>query len=46
MINVPVFDNSGSQLEEVSLPEEKFGGKVRRELLRETIIMHEENHRG
>ncbi len=45
MINVPVFNNSGSQLEDVSLPEEKFGGKVRRELLRDTIIMHEANHR-
>ncbi len=45
MIKVPVFDNSGKPLESVSLPEERFGGKVRRELLRDTIIMHEANHR-
>ncbi len=45
MINVQVFDNSGSPLEELSFSEEKFGGKVRRELLRDTIIMHEANHR-
>ncbi len=45
MIKVQVFDNSGNPLEDVSLPEERFGGKVRRELLRDTIIMHEANHR-
>ena len=45
MINVPVFDSSGSPLEDVSLFEERFGGKVRRELLRDAIIMHEANHR-
>jgi large subunit ribosomal protein L4 len=45
MINVPVFDSNGSPLEDVSLPEERFGGKVRRELLRDAIIMHEANHR-
>ncbi|MHC4138376.1 MAG: 50S ribosomal protein L4 [Planctomycetota bacterium] len=45
MINVQVFDNSGNPLEDISLSEEKFGGKVRRELLRDTIIMHEANHR-
>jgi len=45
MIKVPVFDNNGKSLESVSLPEERFGGKVRRELLRDAIIMHEANHR-
>ncbi len=45
MIKVPVFDNSGKALESVSLPEERFGGNVRRELLRDAIIMHEANHR-
>ncbi len=45
MIKVPVFDSNGSPLEDVSLPEERFGGKVRRELLRDAIIMHEANHR-
>ena len=45
MIKVPVFDNSGKHLESVSFPEERFGGKVRRELLRDAIIMHEANHR-
>ncbi|KHE90783.1 50S ribosomal protein L4 [Candidatus Brocadiaceae bacterium S225] len=45
MIKVPVFDNSGNSLEDVTLSEETFGGKVRRELLRDTIIMHEANHR-
>lgn len=45
MINIQVFDNSGNPLEDLSLPEERFGGKVRRGLLRDTIIMHEANHR-
>ena len=45
MIKVQVFDNSGNPLEDISLPEERFGGKVRRELLRDAIIMHEANHR-
>ncbi len=45
MIKVPVFDSSGNPLEDVSLPEESFGGKVRKELLRDVIIMHEANHR-
>ena len=45
MIKVPVFDSNGSPLEDVSLPEDRFGGKVRRELLRDAIIMHEANHR-
>lgn len=45
MIKVPVFDSSGNPLENTSLPEERFGGKVRKELLRDVIIMHEANHR-
>ena len=45
MIKVPVFDSSGNPLESTSLPEERFGGKVHRELLRDVIIMHEANHR-
>lgn len=45
MIKVPVFDSSGKSLEDVSVPEERFGGEVRRELLRDAIIMHEANHR-
>ena len=45
MINVPVYDSSGNPLENTSLPEERFGGKVHRELLRDVVIMHEANHR-
>ena len=45
MIKVPVFDSSGNPLENAALPEEIFGGKVRRELLRDVIIMHKANHR-
>ncbi len=45
MIKVPVYDNSGKPLESIDLPEERFGSKVRRELLRDAIIMHEANHR-
>ena len=45
MIKVQVFDNSGKSIEDISFPEERFGGKVRRELLRDAIIMHEANHR-
>jgi large subunit ribosomal protein L4 len=45
MIKVPVFDSGGNPLENTSLPEERFGGKVRKELLRDVIIMHEANRR-
>lgn len=45
MINVPVYDSSGNPLEDTSLPEEKFGDKVHRELLRDVVIMHEANYR-
>ncbi len=45
MLNVPVFDSDGNPLENASLPEERFGGKVRTALLRDVIIMHEANHR-
>lgn len=45
MIKVPLFDSNGNALEDESLPEERFGGKVRNTLLRDTIIMHEANHR-
>ncbi len=45
MINVPVFDNDGNPLEDASLPEERFGSKVRMALLRDVVIMHEANHR-
>ncbi len=45
MITVQVFDSNGGSLEDVSLPEDSFGGKVRKELLRDVILMHEANHR-
>ncbi len=45
MINVPVFDSDGNPLENTSLQEERFGGKVRMALLRDVVIMHEANHR-
>ena len=40
-----MFDDNGSLLEKVSLPEESFGGKVHKVLLRDAIIMYEANRR-
>lgn len=45
MIEVPMFDNNGNLLEKVLLPEDVFGKKVRKELLRDAVIMYEANRR-
>ncbi len=45
MLEVPVFDSNGSLLEKASLPEEQFGGKVHKVLLRDAIVMYEARKR-
>jgi large subunit ribosomal protein L4 len=45
MLEIPMFDSNGSLLEKVPLSEESFGGKVRKVLLRDAIIMYEANRR-
>lgn len=45
MLEIPMFDGNGSLLEEVPVSEESFGGKVRKVLLRDAIIMYEANRR-
>ncbi len=45
MLEIPMFDGNGSLLEKVPLSEESFGGKVRKVLLRDAIIMYEANRR-
>jgi large subunit ribosomal protein L4 len=45
MLEIPMFDGNGSLLEKIPLSEESFGGKVRKVLLRDAIIMYETNRR-
>lgn len=45
MLEISMFDGNGSLLEKVPLSEESFGGKVRKVLLRDAIIMYETNRR-
>lgn len=45
MINVPLYDSNGNLLENTSLSEDRFGGKVRRTLLKDAIVMYEANYR-
>jgi large subunit ribosomal protein L4 len=45
MIEVKAFDAEGKPAQPVQVSEELFGGTVKKELLREALIMYENNHR-
>lgn len=45
MIEVKAYDAEGKPAEPVQVAEELFGGTVKKELLREALIMYENNHR-
>lgn len=45
MIEVPIFNQSGQQVETLSIDEAKLGGEVRRNLLKQAIVMYHANQR-
>ncbi|MBI2560051.1 MAG: 50S ribosomal protein L4 [Planctomycetes bacterium] len=45
MIELPVYNNEGNEIEKVSLNEERLGSRIHKTLLREAVIMYEANQR-
>jgi len=45
MIEVKAYDSDGNAAAPIAVSEELFGGKVRKALLREALLMYETNHR-
>ncbi|HHT9124554.1 MAG TPA: 50S ribosomal protein L4 [Candidatus Brocadiia bacterium] len=45
MIELPVYNNEGNEIEKVSLDEERLGSRIHKTLLREAVIMYEANQR-
>lgn len=45
MIEVPIYNQSGEQVETLSIDEAKLGGEVRRNLLKQAIVMYHANQR-
>src|SRR3989338_9048810 len=40
MISLPVFNNEGKKIEDLSLPEDLFGGRVNRDVLHQAVVRH------
>ena len=45
MIEVPVYNQSGSQIETIKVDPEKLGGEVRKNLLKQALVMYHANQR-
>src|SRR5271163_1165639 len=45
MIDVPVYNQTGQQIETMSVDEAAFGGTVRNELLKQALVMYHANQR-
>src|SRR5580765_6207503 len=45
MIEVPVFNQSGTKVETIQVDEAKLGGTVRKNLLKQAIVMYHANQR-
>src|SRR5438874_13485962 len=45
MIEVPIFNQSGSQVETFQVDEAKLGGEVRKHLLKQALVMYHANQR-
>ena len=45
MIDVPVYNQSGKEIEKFSVDEAKLGGKVRTNLLKQAVVMYHANQR-
>src|SRR5882724_4261433 len=45
MIEVPVYNQSGQEIEKIQVDEAKFGGEVRKNLLKQALVMYHANKR-
>src|ERR1700743_2323507 len=45
MIEVPIYNQSGKQIEKLQVDEAKFGGEVRRDLLKQALVYYHANQR-
>ncbi|MEK7450237.1 MAG: 50S ribosomal protein L4, partial [Planctomycetota bacterium] len=45
MIELPVYNKEGQEIDKFQVDEGLFGGKVRNTLLRDVVIMYENNQR-
>ena len=45
MIDVPVYNQSGKEIEKFSIDEAKLGGEVRTNLLKQALVMYHANQR-
>ena len=45
MIEVPVFNQSGSKIDTIKVDPEKLGGEVRKNLLKQALVMYHANQR-
>src|SRR3954464_8883043 len=45
MIEVPIFNQSGKQIDKVNVDEAKLGGEVKRNLLKQALVMYHANQR-
>src|SRR3989440_7636027 len=45
MIEVPVFNQTGEKIETFKVDEAKLGGEVRKELLKQALVMYHANQR-
>ena len=45
MIEVPIYNQSGEQIDKVQVDEQKLGGEVRTELLKQALVMYHANQR-
>src|SRR5882757_798812 len=45
MIEVPIYNQAGSKIDTIQLDEAKLGGEVRRNLLKQAIVMYHANQR-
>ncbi len=45
MLNLPVFDRTGSQVGSVEIDPAEFGGEINRQLLHDVVVMYQANRR-
>jgi large subunit ribosomal protein L4 len=45
MIEVPVYNNAGQEIEKIQVDPEKLGGEVRKNLLKQALVMYHANQR-
>ena len=45
MIEVPIYDQSGKQLESIKIDEAKLGGEVNKPLLKQALVYYHANQR-